>query len=245
MKYDIFVDLVRSCKTCPLGVKGVGVPGAWFKDGSRSSEGGSGGVMVIAEAPGAIEQDQGWPVVGSSGDLLHAMLNEVGVSVYYVTNVAKHRPWVVKGKQQPPDAVAIKACSPYLDLEFSMIQPTRLILLGKTAAKLALPGNISIGKEVGTTVEYRLPRPVNRDKGELIPALILYHPAYFLHNRTSRWVNKQMKDWKKAVRVFMGERPNEYKVEKVECGGLHDFGSRHIGHKGESTVLPVVGEDGC
>ena len=243
MDYSTFVDLVRTCKTCPLGVKGVGVPGAWFKDGSRSSERVSGGVMVIAEAPGAIEQDQGWPVVGSSGDLLHAMLNEVGVSFYYVTNVAKHRPWVVKGKQQPPDAVAIKACSPYLDLEFSMVQPTRLILLGKTAAKLALPGNISIGEEVGTTVEYnRCDHPHNCSVhdgrpclGPVIPALILYHPAYFLHNRTSRWVNKGMKDWKKAVRVFMGGRPAEYKVEKVGCPT----------HDAESTVLPIVGEDGC
>jgi len=180
--------------------------------------------MVIAEAPGAIEQDQGWPVVGASGDLLHAMLNEVGLDQYFVSNVVKHRPWVIRGKQQPPDSVAIKACSPYLDLEFAMVQPTKLILLGKTAAKLALPGNISIGKEVGTTVGYRG-----------LPALIVYHPAYFLHNRTSRWVNKQMKDWKKAVRVFMGEHPAKYKVEKVECSA----------HDAESTVLPIVGEDGC
>ena len=210
MDYFTLVDLVRTCKTCPLGVKGMGVPGAYFDDGRRwdpnSVPGLSPQLMIIAEAPGDVEQDQGWPVMGSSGELMHAMLNEVGVSFYYVANVAKHQPWKVRGKQQPPDAVAIKACSPYLDLEFSMVQPTKLILLGKTAAKLALPGNISIGKEVGTTVEYRG-----------LPTLILYHPAYFLYNRTSRWVNKGMKDWKKAVRVFMGERPAEYKVEKVLC----------------------------
>ena len=206
MDYSTLVDLVQTCKACPLGVKGVGVPGTWFKDGSRSSEGPSGEVMVIAEAPGAIEQDQGWPMVGSSGDLLHAMLNEVGLNQYFVSNVVKHRPWVIRGKQQPPDSVAIRACSPYLELEFDLVRPTRLILLGKTAAKLALPGNISIAKEVGTTVEYRG-----------LPTLILYHPAYFLHNRTSRWVNKQMKDWKKSVRVFMGGRPAHYKVQEVKC----------------------------
>ncbi|KKM23542.1 hypothetical protein LCGC14_1614170 [marine sediment metagenome] len=206
MDYSTLVDLVRSCKTCPLGVKGVGVPGAFFENGSRTGPLDYVDLMIIAEAPGDVEQDQGWPVMGSSGELMHAMLNEVGVTFYYVTNVAKHRPWKVRGKQQPPDSVAIKACSPYLDLEFAMIRPTRLILLGKTAAKLALPGNISIGKEVGTTVEYRG-----------LPTLILYHPAYFLYNRTSRWVNKGMKDWKKAVRVFIGERPAEYKVKEVKC----------------------------
>lgn len=209
MDYSTLIDLIRTCKTCPLGSQGVGVPGAYFDGGSRVPgivQLTAANVMVIAEAPGGVEQDQGWPVVGSSGELLHAMLNEVGLMFYYVTNVAKHRPWVVRGKQQPPDAVSIKACSPYLDLEFKMVAPTRLILLGKTAAKLALPGNISIGKEVGTTVQYRG-----------LPALILYHPAYFLHNRTSRWVNKQMKDWKKAVRVFMGDRPPTYRVEKVRC----------------------------
>ncbi|KKL77039.1 hypothetical protein LCGC14_2038900, partial [marine sediment metagenome] len=30
MDYSTLVDLVRTCKTCPLGVKGVGVPGAYF-----------------------------------------------------------------------------------------------------------------------------------------------------------------------------------------------------------------------
>lgn len=210
MDYPALVDLVRTCKTCPLGVKGVGVPGAYFLGGSRvqhRAEGeGEPELMIIAEAPGDVEQDQGWPVMGSSGELMHAMLNEVGVMFYYVTNVAKHQPWKVRGKQQPPDSVAIKACSPYLDLELAMTRPSRLLLLGKTAAKLALPGNISIGKEVGTTVEYRG-----------LPTLILYHPAYFLYNRTSRWANKGMKDWKKAVRVFMGGRPDKYKVEEVKC----------------------------
>ena len=211
MDYSTLVDLVRTCKTCPLGVKGVGVPGAFFLHGKRTQPDAGQilnppDLMLIAEAPGDVEQDQGWPVMGSSGELMHAMLNEVGVMFYYVTNIAKHQPWKVRGKQQPPDSVAIKACSPYLELELDMVRPTRLILLGKTAAKLALPGNISIGKEVGTTIEYRG-----------LPTLILYHPAYFLYNRTSRWVNKQMKDWKKAVRVFMGERPAEYKVKEVKC----------------------------
>ena len=215
MDYSALVDLVQTCKACPLGVKGVGVPGCYFTEGIREGEDWNpatipdstkGVTMIIAEAPGSIEQDQGWPVMGSSGELMHAMLNEVGLMFYYVTNIAKHQPWKLRGKQQPPDSVAIRACSPYLDLELDLVRPTRLILLGKTAAKLALPGNISIGKEVGTTVEYRG-----------LPTLILYHPAYFLHNRTSRWVNKQMKDWKKAVRVFMGGRPAEYKVEKILC----------------------------
>ena len=68
-----------------------------------------------------------------------------------------------------------------------------------------------------------------------LPALILYHPAYFLRQRTAPWIVKQMSEWKRSVRMFMGDRPPTYKIERVACQE----------HDAEATTLPVVGPDGC
>ena len=114
-------EAVRLCEACPLGVQGRGVPGMWCGEAQDASDGES--VMVLGEAPGGVEMARGQPFVGGSGQLLHSLLKEVGLTRYYVSNIAKHRPWVVKGKQQAPDAVAIKACGPFLKQEFALIKP--------------------------------------------------------------------------------------------------------------------------
>ena len=162
--------------------------------------------MVLGEAPGGVEMARGRPFVGGSGQLLHSLLKEAGLTRYYVSNIAKHRPPVVKGKQQAPDKVTIEACSPFLRAEFEVVKPTKLILLGKTAGKLVCEGNFSMGKVVNQTYEY-----------ERIPTLLLLHPAYFLHNRTAPWIQKALREWKASVRMFLGDRPPEYQIEKVRC----------------------------
>jgi uracil-DNA glycosylase family 4 len=198
-------------------------------------------VMVLGEAPGAVEQERGKPFVGGSGELLHSMLKECGLESYYVSNIAKHQPYKDRqGKQQAPDATVIKACSPFLKQEFALIKPAKLILLGKSAAKLVCEGNFSMGKVVNQNYEYKgvpsecrcigistmqgCPQHDSRGRvstqneaNDTIKALVLYHPAHFLYNRTAPWIQKQMADWKRAVRMFLGDRPPTYQIEKVEC----------------------------
>jgi DNA polymerase len=182
--------------------------------------------MILGEAPGAVEMERGKPFVGQSGELLHAMLEECGLTSYYVSNIAKHQPYRDRhGKQQAPSKVEIEACAPFLRAEFDLIRPAKLILLGKTAAELVVDGNFSMGKVVNQTYEYSRcdhphdcpihdgqPCPV---KG--IPTLILYHPAYFLRQRTAPWIQKQIRDWKSAVRLFLGAKAPTYKIEEVKC----------------------------
>ena len=50
-------------------------------------------VMVLGEAPGAVEMERGKPFVGQSGELLHSMFKECGLESYYVSNIAKHQPY--------------------------------------------------------------------------------------------------------------------------------------------------------
>jgi len=169
-------------------------------------------VMVILEAPGGVEQEVGRPVWGESGQLFRAMMKECGVHSYYVTNVAKHRPLVIKGKQQRPDAEVVKACAGFLDVEIAMVRPAKLILCGNVAASriLGVPGNTTQSALVNRVFEAELPH-------SKVPVLCLYHPAYFLHNRTSVWVNKGLNDWKRALRNFMGADIPHYPIEEIVC----------------------------
>ena len=210
MSYDRLTEAVRLCEACPLGTVGRGVPGTWVDFDPAAPE----RTLVLGEAPGGVEMARGEPFVGGSGELLRSLLKEVGLTSYYLSNIAKHQPPKVKGKQQAPDTRAVEACAPFLRAEFELVKPTKLLLLGKTAAKLVCEGNFSMGDVVNQTYEYLMLPEVST---VAIPALVLYHPSYFLRSRTAPWIQKQVSEWKRAVRMFMGDRPPEYRIEKARC----------------------------
>ena len=218
-------EAVRLCAACSLGARGKGVPGRFVGEpGAHGhlSPGESGLVMVLGEAPGAVEQERGKPFVGQSGELLHAMFEECGLTSYYVSNIAKHQPYKDShGKQQAPSKTEIQACAPFLRAEFDLVKPAKLILLGKTAAKLVVDGNFSMKDVVNTTCKYEYDHPEIGDGSvtlyESVSTLILYHPAYFLRQRTAPWIQKQIRDWKSAVRLFLGAKAPTYQIEEVKC----------------------------
>ena len=87
MGLDRLAEAVSMCSACALGTRGRGVPGMWCGDDPVAA----GGIMVIGEAPGAIEMERGKPFVGQSGELLHAMFEECGLTSYYVSNIVRHQ----------------------------------------------------------------------------------------------------------------------------------------------------------
>jgi len=246
MSLDRLSEAVSMCSACALGARGKGVPGMLVLPENQTPTGSDlvGAVIVLGEAPGAIEQERGQPFVGQSGELLHSMLKECGLESYYVSNIAKHQPFKDKhGKQQAPSKTEIEACAPFLRAEFDLVKPAKLILLGKTAAKLVVDGNFSMGKVVNQTFEYGGKNTLNlltdtkhhlchgdmdghtcllgeceiHYPKKAIPTLILYHPAYFLRQRTAPWIQKQIRDWKSAVRLFLGAKAPTYQIEEVKC----------------------------
>src|SRR3972149_782959 len=208
------VELVKECEACPLAWRGRGVPGEFVGDEMQDT-------MVIGEAPGAVEQAEGRPFVGDSGNLLRSLLADCGLASYYLTNTVKHRPNVKAGRQQPPDETATKAWAPWLRAELGMVRPTKIILLGKVAAKWFTPGLAFASMGDGLS---KNPSMMNIAGSEFIHGeypgvkfLVLYHPAYFLHNRTAPWVNRAVNDWRRALRNFLGAGIPTYAIEKVEC----------------------------
>ncbi len=135
------------------------VPG----EGSHTAD-----VMLVGEAPGASEDEQGRPFVGRSGRFLDELLAEAGLARedVFITNVVKARP---PGNRDPrADEVAHHL--PFLDAQLEVIRPRLLVPLGRHALKRFAPG-MAIGEVHGHVVQ--------RDGRTLFP---MYHPAAALHN---------------------------------------------------------------
>jgi uracil-DNA glycosylase family 4 len=144
----------EACETCTQLVPGEGPPTAR--------------IVVVGEAPGAREDQQGRPFVGPSGRLLDGLLIEAELAreAVFITNVVKARP----PGNRDPNAREVAHHWPWLEAQLAVIAPTLLVPLGRHALKRFAPG-AKIGEVHGTVLEVGGRR--------LFP---LYHPAAALHN---------------------------------------------------------------
>ena len=111
-------------------------------------------LMIIGEAPGQEEDEQGIPFVGRAGQLLNKMLLAINVDRkdVYVTNVL---PWRPPQNRTPTDQEILEFL-PFLQKQIEIIKPKFLYLLGTTAAKAILSTPLSLGKLRGKWYEYNL-----------------------------------------------------------------------------------------
>jgi uracil-DNA glycosylase family 4 len=169
---------VRQCRNCAL-YKGAlkGVPG----EGDPDAE-----VMLIGEAPGWHEDQQGRPFVGAAGQFLNDLLRSVGLrrEQVFIANVIKHRP--PDNRDPLPDELA--ACLPYLDRQIEIIDPKVIVTLGRFSMARFFPGE-KISRVHG----------VARRHGDRL-ILPLYHPAAALHQGSLRRVVEE--DFKRLPAVL-------------------------------------------
>jgi uracil-DNA glycosylase len=94
-------------------------------------------LMIVGEAPGAQEADEGIPFVGPSGQLLNTMLNAIGLPRQYVfvTNVVKYRPRA----NRTPDPYERQISHPYLREEIEIVDPPLVLLCGRVALDYLYP----------------------------------------------------------------------------------------------------------
>src|SRR5688572_25769589 len=116
---DAIATAVASCTRCPLYSTATNpVPG----EGNPNAN-----LVIVGEAPGATEDEQGRPFVGAAGQLLTKILGAVDLrrEDVFICNVLKHRP---PGNRNPmPDEVT--ACSPYLVRQIQLIRPKAILAL--------------------------------------------------------------------------------------------------------------------
>ncbi|HEX4624000.1 MAG TPA: uracil-DNA glycosylase [Solirubrobacteraceae bacterium] len=129
-------------------------------------------LMFVGEAPGANEDKQGLPFVGSAGKLLEKLLGEIGLARadVFIANVLKCRP----PGNRDPHPTEIEACQGYLWRQIDLIQPLVLCTLGNFSTKLLRGDPTGITRLHGSA-EVRVigPRAVR-----LYP---IYHPAAALY----------------------------------------------------------------
>lgn len=176
-------ESIRTCKACPLYKDAThAVPGS----GNPKAE-----VFFIGEAPGRNEDLQGEPFVGAAGKFLNKLLESIGLqrSDVFITSVLKHRP----PENRDPKPAEIKACTPYLIEQLMMIRPKIIVLLGRHAMELFLPGLV-ISKVHGQPQYGGGILPGARWKKQQL-FLPLYHPAAALYNPNMKKVH--MEDFRK------------------------------------------------
>ncbi len=158
---------VAGCTACKLcegrrqTVFGVGNPRAHW--------------MIVGEAPGEQEDEQGEPFVGKSGRLLDNMLRAVALTrdadepakQVYIANTIKCRP---PGNRNP-EPVELERCEPYLARQLQLVQPRIIVAMGRFAVQSLLRSSEPLG---------RLRGRVHRYQG--VPLIATYHPAYLLRN---------------------------------------------------------------
>ncbi|MBW1916599.1 MAG: uracil-DNA glycosylase [Deltaproteobacteria bacterium] len=160
-----------NCQRCQLALTRTKVLAGEGKVDSR--------LLLIAQAPGELEDREGRMFIGPSGPILDEFLKAAGLSrtEIYMTNLVKcHLP-----KNRRPKQEEIDACSPYLAQEIAIIMPAVLVPLGYFATRYIL-------------AKYNASRPAARSEfrnlyGKLILAVDqkifpLPHPSALLYNRS-------------------------------------------------------------
>jgi uracil-DNA glycosylase family 4 len=148
-----------------------------FGSGSKQAD-----WMLVGEAPGQHEDEQGLPFVGKAGLLLTEMLRAIGLNRedVFITNILKCRP----PNNRDPQADEVESCNDYLQQQQKLIQPKIILAVGRIAAQALLKTN----------------EPLSRLRGKVhtfnnTPVVIVYHPAYLLRSLSEKrkaWLDLQL-----------------------------------------------------
>ncbi|TAL69723.1 MAG: uracil-DNA glycosylase [Bacteroidetes bacterium] len=158
---DELYEKIHTCMKCPLGATRKNFV---FGTGNPQAD-----IMLIGEAPGADEDEQGKPFVGRAGQLLTKIIESIGLTRddVFICNILKCRP----PENRSPFPSEIEECEPYLIKQIELIQPKFILALGLTAIDTLLKKKNKMGEIRGTIQNYHG-----------IKMVVTYHPAALLRN---------------------------------------------------------------
>ena len=181
LDWDGLAARVAGCTLCELHATRTRTV---FGVGNRNAD-----WLVIGEAPGADEDQQGEPFVGRAGQLLNAMLFAIGLQreQVYIANILKCRPT----DNRDPAATEVACCEPYLFRQIELIQPKIILAVGRIAAQNLLKTDTPIGKLRGQLHHFGPQRT---------PVVVTYHPAYLLRSPSEK--RKAWQDLRYACQIL-------------------------------------------
>jgi len=157
-------------------------------------------IVLIGEAPGKNEDEQGLPFIGAAGKFLNEMLDSVGLnrSDVYITNIVKYRP----PNNRDPLPEEKSAFWPYLLRQIDVIKPKVVVTLGRHSMEYFLPGQ-KIGEIHGQTERIKI-------GGLELVVVPLYHPAAALYNGSLRTTLKEdFMKLQKIIEIIGKEKENK------------------------------------
>ena len=147
--------------------------------------------MLVGEAPGQHEDEQGLPFVGNAGLLLTEMLRAISLTRedVFITNILKCRP----PNNRDPHADEVERCNDYLQRQQRLIQPKIILAVGRIAAQTLLKTDEPLSRLRGK------PHAFNNT-----PVVVVYHPAYLL-----RSLLEKRKAWQDLIQAVQTVKNNK------------------------------------
>ena len=187
-RLDLLKKTIINLKNCDLkkGAKNI-----VFSDGNPKSK-----IMLIGEAPGANEDQEGLPFVGRAGQLLDKMLSAISLdrNKVYISNIINYRP----PDNRRPTEEEIKRYLPFITKHIEIIDPKIIVLLGSTAMNALVGNSIVISKMRGKWME----KQFGSCKTSII---ITFHPAFLMRQPAQKklsWIDlKMIRDKKNKLKI--------------------------------------------
>ena len=162
-----------------------------FSDGNPKSK-----IMILGEAPGSNEDQEGLPFVGRAGTLLDKMLASINLDRknVYISNIINYRP----PENRRPTDEEMDRYLPFIKKHIEIIDPKILILLGSTAMNALIGDDVVISKVRGQWIE--------KEFGQCkVSAIVTFHPAFLMRQPTQKklaWVDlKMIRDKKIKLKI--------------------------------------------
>jgi uracil-DNA glycosylase family 4 len=193
VEFQGFKEKWQSCVQCPLSTLRKQVV---FGSGNLDAA-----LMLLGEAPGEDEDDGGLPFQGKAGKVLDSLLDMAGLTRehLWITNTCLCRPKAEKKANRAPTAPEIKACTPRLAEEITIVKPQIVVAMGNT------PLYLITGKRGITSSRGWLDKPLKvRDWQARVYATL--HPASLLYGSTEQIHQKRAAleaDWLEIARHYL------------------------------------------
>lgn len=149
-------------------------------------------IMIVGEAPGRDEDEQGKPFVGRTGQLLDRMFAAIGLGEddLYISNIVNWRP---PGNRNPTQE-EIAICLPLIERHIALKAPEILVVAGGVSAQSLLRSQTGITRLRGQWADYKLRDASGKETGQTVPCLPIFHPSFLLRQPASKrqaWADMQ------------------------------------------------------